>query len=603
MDFSKLHLHWRESAHKGKKYRSYSLARAYREDGKNKKEIVFKLGKLDDDSVSKWRDVLALFKDRNAAIANLNDVEVVSHKAFLDVALASSLWDEWELDSAFPGKGKRLIDLAAVAKVLTINRCLDPLAKSNVAKWFGDTVLAKMCNISQDHFNSSRVFRDLTAIEDCKEQLCAHIFARLRRHHRESLSHAFYDLSTSLFHGTKCSLVKWGRSKDGYDNHYIIALLVNKDGIPFYWEVVPGSTSDIKMIDPLSKRLEKSFPGLSTTLVFDRGFVSSSNLSSLESKGIKYVTALDKSQIESRINFDLADLHHLNTEKVQFQIKRRTLFKWIDDQTYYRDIPCKNPKRRYILVFNPTLFTEQREMRAKALERFKQFVETLNDALLVAVKNDRDHFKTYTKFKNQILKEKLSGFVGVKLKEKNVKFIDDFQVVRIVRSYQATVEVDQAQMRHAGRLDGMWMIVTNEVERNEDKFSVSSIDIIKSYRDKHIIESSFRDIKSFVNLKPAFVWTAKHVQAHYTICVLAHLLRRSLSKQLSETKTGEDKEVVSAEECFSVLKKCQLNAVQIHATLPPIQTITRPNSQQKNLLTRIGHLDLISSAFINKIKD
>ncbi len=40
MDLSKLHLHWRPSSYKGKTYKSYSLARAYRKDGKNRKSII-----------------------------------------------------------------------------------------------------------------------------------------------------------------------------------------------------------------------------------------------------------------------------------------------------------------------------------------------------------------------------------------------------------------------------------------------------------------------------------------------------------------------------------------------------------------------------------
>ena len=44
MELEKLHLHWRVSQYQGKTYRSYSLARARRQDGKNRKEIVLKLG-------------------------------------------------------------------------------------------------------------------------------------------------------------------------------------------------------------------------------------------------------------------------------------------------------------------------------------------------------------------------------------------------------------------------------------------------------------------------------------------------------------------------------------------------------------------------------
>ena len=58
IDLAELHLHWGESRHKGTVYRSYSLARAYRKDGKNRKETVLKLGKLSDQAAQRWRMLL-----------------------------------------------------------------------------------------------------------------------------------------------------------------------------------------------------------------------------------------------------------------------------------------------------------------------------------------------------------------------------------------------------------------------------------------------------------------------------------------------------------------------------------------------------------------
>lgn len=63
MDFSKLHLHWRSNKKKGIEYRSYSLARSYRDGRKVRKEIVLKLGKLSDEDAQKWRHLLQEFKN------------------------------------------------------------------------------------------------------------------------------------------------------------------------------------------------------------------------------------------------------------------------------------------------------------------------------------------------------------------------------------------------------------------------------------------------------------------------------------------------------------------------------------------------------------
>ena len=91
---------------------------------------------------------------------------------------------------------------------------------------------------------------------------------------------------------------------------------------------------------------------------------------------------------------------------------------------------------------------------------------------------------------------------------------------RKVLTYQGTIEIDEQKKAAAGRLDGFWMLVTNHL----DKTQFDSAKLIQAYKDKVVIESSFRDIKSFIDVAPVHVWTIDHVKAHYTICVLAYLI-------------------------------------------------------------------------------
>ena len=96
VDIAQLHLHWRESQYKGTKYRSYSLARSYRMKGKSRKDIVLKLGKLNEDEVARWRKLLHAVKSPDAFFTTLDDVVVTQHYAYLDVAVANAVWDYWE---------------------------------------------------------------------------------------------------------------------------------------------------------------------------------------------------------------------------------------------------------------------------------------------------------------------------------------------------------------------------------------------------------------------------------------------------------------------------------------------------------------------------
>lgn len=101
MDLEKLHLHWGESQYQGKTYRSYSLARAYREDGKNRKETVVKLGKLSDREANRWRDILQMVRNPDAFMTTADDLVVMNRYSYLDVSVVHAIWDEWGLDDVF----------------------------------------------------------------------------------------------------------------------------------------------------------------------------------------------------------------------------------------------------------------------------------------------------------------------------------------------------------------------------------------------------------------------------------------------------------------------------------------------------------------------
>lgn len=591
MNLAELHLHWGERKYKGMTYRSYSLARPYRHNGKNCKEILVKLGKLSDEEADRWRELLRALKKPDTFLTTLEDIITTDHYAYLDVAVANAIWDEWELDHIFLGNGKRDISIASVARILAINRCIDPAAKSTTPEWFRGTALPWLLNINAKQINPSRIFRELVVIEKHKEAICKHLFTLLSRNDPESVEAVFYDLSSTSFTGSHCVLMKWGHCKEGFKNHVVLALVVNRDGLPFYWEVLPGGTSDAKTISWLLDRLKERFKISGTTLVFDRGMVSDDNLTLLEEEQIKYISAMDKNQIEDISGLDFTKFSYLDPDQVDTQVENLPEFTKINEDTYYREIKVEG-KRRYILCFNPQLFKDQRKARNQAVEDFRMFVNNLNLELCEA-KNSRQYESTYEKFKRKLAKTKLNDFVDVTLQAKQVVRKSPDGAESKVRTYEATVFVDKAKMLLEGKLDGFWMLVTNHTEEAQKGFKITSQEAIKPYRDKVIIESAFRDIKSFVEIEPVFVWTDLHVKAHYTICVLSHLINRTLIIRLHKHKGDATREIVSHEKLYQELSNCSIDRIEVKNVQRSRYNITRPTNKQKELLQRVELKDLV----------
>jgi transposase len=589
MDLKDLHLHWGECTYKGSRYRSYSLARSYREAGKNRKEVVIKLGKLTEDEALRWRYLLKGLKKPGAVVTTVDDLVVSKHYAYLDVAVASAIWDYWDLDEVFERSEKKFIEVSTIARILSINRCIDPLAKSKTPEWFGTTALSWLLNIGTDKVNSSRIFRELSEIEQNKEAICDHIYHKIKDGDPDSLDAVFYDLSSTTFSGSKCLLMKWGFCKEGYKNHVVLALVVNRDGLPFYWEVLPGCTADANTLVWLIERCKKRFTRIETTLVFDRGMVSEDNLRKLEEAGVKYITAMDRNQIEGITGIDFMQFKDLRSNSIDRGALKLPKFKMLNkDTTYYREIKVEGD-RRYLLCFNPQLFEDQRQARLQAVEDFRTFVKLVNIELRGA-KNSRGEEATYEKFNRQRKKLKLSQFVDVKLRIKKLSRNDK---KRTIQTFQGTIVVDEEKMLSAGKLDGFWLAVTNHTEKAGRAFKKSAEEIIVPYREKTIIEAGFRDIKSFIQVEPVYVWTETHVKGHYTICVLGYLIDRTLTLRLHENTGSLTRDVFTHQRLFEKLSSCQIDKIEVEGLGHCAYNLTRPTKEQKELTTRIGLKNLL----------
>lgn len=600
MDLTHLHLHWGQSNYKGKTYRSYSLARAFRQDGKSRKEIVLKLGKLSDEEAAKWHNLLEALKGNDSFVTTLNDIVVTEHFAYLDVAVANAIWNKWELDDAFGDDGKRKLGVSAIARILALNRCIDPAAKSQTPEWFNRTALPWMLDTDPELVNPSRIFRELDAIDKHKESICKHLFERISRDDPNSMKSVFYDLSSTTFTGTRCVLMKWGHCKEGYHNHIVLALVVNQQGLPFYWEVLPGGTADAKTITWLLSRLKDRFKINETTLVFDRGMVSDDNLALLETSKIKYISAMDKSQLEPITGLDFTVFSHLDFDGRDVHTADLPGFAKLNDETFYREVKVVG-ERRYILCFNPQLFKDQRHGRKNAVAYFQAFVEELNIELCAA-KKSRQRKPTSEKFKGRLAKDKLTDFVSIKLQMTHVKGKSPDGSEYKIRTYHGTVCVDEAQMLQAGRLDGFWLLVTNHREMTRAEFNMSAPNAIGPYREKVAIEGAFRDIKSFVEVAPVHVWTEAHVKAHFTICILSHLINRILTLNLHKNPGESTRKIVSHEKLFAELSDCMIDRIEVENVHLSTYNMTGATAEQKELLCRVGTDNLLSFDVVEKAK-
>jgi len=404
----------------------------------------------------------------------------------------------------------------------------------------------------------------------------------------------YYDLSSTTFSGSKCIISKFGHCKEGYQTHVVLALLVTEDGLPFYWEVLPGGTADAKTIKWLLEKCKDKFKDLSITAVFDRGFVSDANLSDIEADGLKYITAMDRNQIKGICgeSIDFTEFSDFSPENILDKIRNNETFTEVNATTFYKEVKVEG-ERRYILCFNPQLFTDQRNAREKNIDFLNNDIVPELNLELKSAKKSRQFDATESKFKKLISKLKLSSFIKVELEE---TIIDHDGAS--VKSFQGSLVSDSLGKKNAIKLDGFWMLVTNLSEKNsENEFVVSSERALKPYREKVIIEDAFRDIKSFLEVAPVYVWLEKHVKAHYTICVLAYLINRTISNMLKQNEGDLSTDIKTHMSVYKELSRGSIDEVHIKNLDQSTYCLTELTKKQKEILRRL------KSGQLSKVED
>lgn len=275
---------------------------------------------------------------------------------------------------------------------------------------------------------------------------------------------------------TKKGLRKFGPAKEGmWSVQVVVALAVTREGLPIRSWVFPGNTSDVTTIAKIKADL-KGWKLGRALFVGDAGMNSEENRHELAKACGTYLLATRMASVKE-IQDDV--------------ILRPGRYKIISKNLRAKEVLVGDGvlKRRYIVCFNP--IEEKRQSKHR-----KQVVLELNGEL-----NSHPE-KTATA--QWAIKLKASGRYGRYLK------ISD----------ENNLEIDREAIRKAARMDGKWIIQTND-----DTISVEDAAI--GYKSLLIIEQCFRSLKrTQIKMMPLHHRLAERIEAHVKICVLALLIER-----------------------------------------------------------------------------
>jgi transposase len=502
------------------------------------------------------------------------------------------LWNYWQLDQAFDFDiSASVLSTPLIAKILTINRCTAPCSHYSIPRWAEQTALAQVLDVDLNGLNDDKIYYELDKIHENHFSIENYLFKQTYTNNVDSYRYINYDLTTSYFVGYKCTLSAFGKGKAECRGRrqVLLGVLINDEGYPFKWDVFAGNTAEVKTlkrnIDACKKRFQLN--GANVTMVFDRGIISDDNAQMIEDAQMKYISALDRNQIPG-CGVDLAPFKQLSIDD---QSPKPAGYKMYDDELYFNDHGIVGNKR-FIIGFNPTLFAEDRKNRKEKIDFFESYLKNENKDLKNA-KRDRKRQATENRVLDELKRLKIKKYyeqpvldpivVETRLKNGSVKSVNSFKV----RISKKTDVIASDKL-----LDGVCVFITNHIERQGKGFKVTPSMVIRAYRDKTKIEDVFKNVKSFLKIRPFFVNTEKHVKAVYTICILAYFLNKFLANQ---RKTGGEKDYLNSKELYAPFSNIDFVTLFDKISGKSITKSVELPEKTKNVLEKIGMTHVFSS--------
>src|SRR3989344_3800606 len=449
----------------------YSVVETSRKNGKVKQKIICYIGN-EKNYVSFMKEAI------NSKDFLSVELENLSYSAPLELL---KLANEIEISKVFANHFTKEwgVDAGVASTLMILNYCFESKSKNKLSDWYEQTYLKHELKIPAKKINRDLLYHTLDFFSEEKiEKMHEEIFKKAKEKFNLSEDITTYDVTALMFEGDHCSLAKRGYNAEAmYKLQANLGLAITNEKFPVAHKIFEGNKKDVTTFDKMIALLNKTINLKNTIFIFDRGIFSEANKQKILSFGSKYISGFKKyPEIKKLIN----------------SVKEED-FKTADEKTLFYEI---SGEERKIVFWNKEMVEEQKIEREKKLKKIEENLKKID----------------YKRYEEKRLYEKVGQITGKRRK----CFKIDYKTFLVERNETTIKEIE--------KLDGKSVLVTNtDLEAKE---------VLKRYRDKNIVEMSFKDLKMFVDIRPIRHWKEKRVLAHIFLAVLAFGLRSLLELKL-----------------------------------------------------------------------
>jgi transposase len=543
---------------RSKGHRYVRIVENYREGGKLHQRVIANLGNLR----LRQKDLVQVIDGLRRLVDKVyvteEEIAPQNGPEYGRIAVGIWLWRQLGFEEALSRRfGKRKVKEVGplYAQCMVLNRLCYPESKLGIFRWLEDVYLPgwglpRVLQKEEQKEYAERFYRTLDYLEEWKEDLERELYLRVRDLFHLRVDVVFYDVTSSYFEGAGArGLGKRGYSRDGHpEDKQVVIGLVLCHGLPIAHHVFEGNRADITTVKEVAKDLKERFQIGRFVFVGDRGMVS-------EEEGIDYVVALRRREC-----LETAKALEMEVDETWEEVgcvKAKELVTEAD--TFVNDEwgLASREGRRLVLCYNQERAEQERQKRRDKMDKVRPQLEAL--AALVnsgKLKNPR----TVTERATRILSHRNGSRY----------FTWSFQDGRFEFSE------DRKNLAYEENLDGKFVLLCRT-----KSYWLSTSQVVETYKDLWEIEWAFRDLKSFIEVRPMRHYKDNRVRGHVQICVWALLIQRVLRKKLDEA-------AVDMTSSMALHSLRTIKVVETQVGPKKITFVTPPHPRNQCILNALG---------------
>ncbi len=485
----------------------------------------------------------------------INDVSHGYSRELGPVLIGHTFWERL----SFPGilaecglKPKQI----KTAEISVLNRLIVQDSENALLSWIPTVALEELLGIDLTWIGDDRFYRisdsllkHHSAIEECLYQNEKDLFSL-----EDSIF--LYDLTNTYFEGMCAGIPKAEFSSNQKEKRtdcrqIVVAMMLDGDGFLRGHRVFNGKMTDSKSLELILNELKLEFEDKKMpTIIFDRGVVSEDNLDLLKQyKNLKYVIMCrPNEEAIFEKDFKESEFKYVKDTKSNVEVS----LKQTDDVAYLlcksesrgaKETAMRNRREQKLEEGLKKIAKNINSTRKNGYVEIERRVGRLKERYSSVAKYYEINYSTWTFWyavEKDVPKRLIKSLKGLHLKAENNeitfnalrKKLESLKKknphsgihVKMTKPELNWNTIDERR-EYEKTMDGNYLLKTNRTDFEGDE-------IWKLYTMMTRIEAAFRDLKSYLGLRPNYHQIQKRVEGHIFISILAYHLLHSIEYTL-----------------------------------------------------------------------